>query len=79
MAFRKINTNRDRFIDQTEIEEVMAKMGRNKSDAKKMIAKADRNGDGKLDFQEFNKATSGRFFTEILQSIMTFLAPVLSG
>ncbi|CAG5122912.1 unnamed protein product, partial [Candidula unifasciata] len=54
--FDAIDKNRDGVITSNELGEAMRAVGQNPSAAElqKMIAKADVNGDGKVDFQEFS-------------------------
>ena len=53
------DVNKDGFIDAEELQRVLCALrfdeGRGIADCKSMIRNFDRNGDGKIDFQEFVK------------------------
>ena len=54
-AFKVFDTNNDGFISPEELRHVMANLGENLKDDEidEMIKEADKNGDGKVDYDEF--------------------------
>jgi calmodulin len=56
-AFKVFDIDGNGTIDEKELRATMNKLGENLSDAdvKAMIHAADRNGDGKIDYEEFIK------------------------
>ncbi|ORZ18612.1 calmodulin [Absidia repens] len=56
-CFRAFDTNHDGKISQSELDKVMRKLGEelSKQDIKDMMAEADANKDGYIDFEEFKR------------------------
>ena len=54
-AFKKFDTDNSGYITVDELKQLLAKIGQHYSDREiaKMIATVDRNGDGKLSYQDF--------------------------
>jgi Ca2+-binding EF-hand superfamily protein len=59
-CFRAFDTNHDGLISRTELEKVMCKLGEklSKQDIQDMMAEADSNEDGYIDFEEFKHLLS---------------------
>jgi calmodulin len=59
-AFQAMDSNGDGFISKDELKSMLASLGEPVDDAviNEMIALADTNGDGKVDFNEFVAAAS---------------------
>lgn len=63
-AFDVFDENRDGFIDEKELQRVLAVLGfkeASERNCKKMIRKFDENGDGRIDFKEFVKIMENSF------------------
>ena len=56
-AFKKFDTNNTGYITAVELKQVLAKIGQNytQRQIEDMIATVDKDGDGKLGFEEFKK------------------------
>ncbi|CAM8979443.1 unnamed protein product [Rhodiola kirilowii] len=68
-AFNVFDQNGDGFISVEELRSVLGslglKQGRSVEDCKKMIAKVDADGDGRVDFDEFKEMMRGGGFSSL--------------
>ena len=57
LAFRQLDSDNSGYIQASELEAVLQKMGRrlNKSEIDAMVKTLDKTGDGKISFEEFRQ------------------------